>query len=561
MNQQHAVTRALHSLAKPPTTDEARRRWLELTDSLDFLETNAESDSVILLANVGHIFLHSVLAPSDRVAHPDWDDLLHWNLDPGSTWSMMSDGGTISLAEPLHHPGCTTLIGAQQIVFRRGFEGVEHRANYFDLSQPLAHTFGLHFMEEREAWCRLDRFGDLTDLVKVVRFDDAERQVKGHAVLADRKLVSSFAGLTSTTLVRLFDFTCIPETVEPGWGGHAEDREDRGPDLVFRRGRSAGPATYARGAQLIRLAADPETLKRQMWGEDEPQQYAAFIAQDFKNDRVEEISCAPDATANYFTASAKPYDTTPAFFRPEVLLKYKTDREKFDLRHRSIACRGAWSLKTFDINDEGQVHTYLCYLRTLPYPEQLHWRQFNEEPKGPISRRAFKTDFEGDWDDEPDPLRSLKARLRDLDADWWSRDRPDVERKVHYVVTTSPDEWGDELLNLDQFLIEGLRDKPLRALAGSSSAPADPALRSLGLVELCLMRQGHDADRAKAVIAPLRELKDLRNRAKGHAPGATLKAQRLALIRTHGSLRRHFQDLAERCDAAMAVIIDALSPS
>ncbi|GEM_PF-5337913 len=80
MNQQHVVTKALHALARPPSTDEARQRWLALTDSLDFLETNAGSDSVVLLASLGHIFIRSVLAPSDRVADPDWDDLLQWFL-------------------------------------------------------------------------------------------------------------------------------------------------------------------------------------------------------------------------------------------------------------------------------------------------------------------------------------------------------------------------------------------------------------------------------------------------------------------------------------------------
>jgi hypothetical protein len=35
------------------------------------------------------------------------------------------------------------------------------------------------------------------------------------------------------------------------------------------------------------------------------------------------MSTAPDATANYFTESDLPFETTPAFFRPEVLLRTK----------------------------------------------------------------------------------------------------------------------------------------------------------------------------------------------------------------------------------------------
>jgi hypothetical protein len=42
---------------------------------------------------------------------------------------------------------------------------------------------------------------------------------------------------------------------------------------------------------------------------------------------------------------------------------------------------------TFDINDEGQVHTYLRYLRDLPYKGQLYWKAFNEAASS-IKRRS-----------------------------------------------------------------------------------------------------------------------------------------------------------------------------
>jgi hypothetical protein len=58
---------------------------------------------------------------------------------------------------------------------------------------------------------------------------------------------------------------------------------------------------------------------------------------------------------------------SPVFFRSEVLIRYKSDPEKYELHDRSIYCRGAWSLRTYDMNDAGPVHTYLGYLRELPY--------------------------------------------------------------------------------------------------------------------------------------------------------------------------------------------------
>jgi hypothetical protein len=105
---------------------------------------------------------------------------------------------------------------------------------------------------------------------------------------------------------------------------------------------------------------------------------------------------------------------SPAFFKPEVLLKYKADSDKYSLAGRSISCRGGWSLQTYDINDAGQVHTYLVYLRNLPHEEQLYWKSYNEKPKRTISNRAFTTDFEGTSHTEYDPVESLKGAVDDL---------------------------------------------------------------------------------------------------------------------------------------------------
>ena len=61
---------------------------------------------------------------------------------------------------------------------------------------------------------------------------------------------------------------------------------------------------------------------------------------------MREISTAPGETANHFTKSDLPFETSPAFFRPEVLQRYKSDTDRYTLEDRSISCRGAWHLQT-----------------------------------------------------------------------------------------------------------------------------------------------------------------------------------------------------------------------
>ena len=301
--------------------------------------------------------------------------------------------------------------------------------------------------------------------------------------------------------------------------------------------------------------------------EPENNQYATFIAYDWKNKVVGELSCDPRCIANYFTKSDLPFETTPVFFNAQVLLKYKSDPAKYRLGHRSISCLHAWHLQTYDINEAGQVHTYLIYLSRLPYKEQLYWKSYNEEPKGlmeepigPISMRAFTTDFLGKWDESPDPLRDLKRKLNELKeegAQWWRMKDPQLIELVHYPVTDSAKEWADELLALDQLLVEGLAHSYFKTKLESMRSKPDPQWGSIKLIEECLKASGMDELQADAILEPLRELHRLRTKMRGHVASEQEKGRiRADFIRKHGSLKLHFRSLTEDCHKAVKQLSD-----
>ena len=297
--------------------------------------------------------------------------------------------------------------------------------------------------------------------------------------------------------------------------------------------------------------------------EDEGErEFASFIAFDFKNKVVKEISCAPECLGNYFTESELPFETTPAFFRADVLLKYKSDSEKYKLENRSISCRGAWYLKGYDINEAGQVHAYLCDLQMLPYEEQLYWKSFNERPKASISKRAFTSDFEGDFSIEYDSLESLKDSLLNLHrtgTPWWSlRDDNSLDR-LHYPVTSSADEFANEILSLDKAMNEGFNEKCLRNKALALGQTPKLTDRSLLLVASCLQGLGFDEDHAREIVAPLRRVAHLRNKLKGHAVGTEAAALRAQMIKDHGTFKRSFAALCAECDESLGKITEAFS--
>jgi hypothetical protein len=321
--------------------------------------------------------------------------------------------------------------------------------------------------------------------------------------------------------------------------------------------------SYSRGFQLLETRTTKEKIIKRMWGrEDEDKQFATFIAHDWKNKVVKEISCDSKCLGNYFTKSDLPFGTSPAFFRPDALLKYKSDSEKYTLEERSISCRGAWHLKTYDINEAGQVHTYLIYLSSLPYQEQLHWKSYNEAPRAPISKRAFATDFEGNFSSEMDSLNKLKRELRELykqGVPWWTLRSDELMEKAHAPFTQAADEWANDVLALDQMLVEGFEPKWLRQKAVSLGRSPNTSFGSLKLVEECLVGLKFEEHDARNVIAPLRELHELRTKLKGHVSIESGRALKQKALSEHGSFRDQFLSLCDGCSASMERIAAAFA--
>jgi hypothetical protein len=507
------------------------------------------------------------MVPAANIESLDVEDMLSWNFNAYCSWGVDVGGSPRSFkpSAPFDRHELKTFRGGQQLVFPRSFEGIiGEDKGYWEVLQPFVQVFGLHYLSERSAYCRLDDRGDIEDVIRILRIrDDKDDGGGGTIITFKRQFLDEWALLSNSVIIRTFDFTRHRRGSFNGWSNAVQDPKDgEAKDIYYRYVIEPDHASYVRGCQIIRPNATTDDLnKRFGWGNHDERQYAEFIALDWKNGgQIKEISCAPGAIANYFTKSELPFEVTPAFFRPDVLLKYKSDTDKYTLKDRSISCRGTWSLKTYDINDAGQVHTYLVYLRDMPYEEQLHWRAYNEAPKGTISKRAYTTDFKGEFHTDYEPLGSLKRALQELaeaHVPWWTLRAEKLVDQTNIPATTSADEWASEIMNLDQLLVEGFEEKWLRKKAQSLARTPKDNFRSLKLVEECLMALGFEEDHARQVTAPLHHLHDYRSKIKGHASGNEAAEIRRAVLSEYGTYRKHFQALSAECDASLRTVMSA----
>lgn len=528
------------------------------------LLTKEESDFVILFASFQSLLIVSIFGQASSLGSPDKDKLYDSSIYTDEAWCIQKSWGgghehRMYLEPPLDFPEGHPLHAAEPIVFKRSFDGMSHYDPPIELSQKLVHSLGLHFIAERNAYCRLNSEGDLEEVIQVfhdVGSGDFDRSRT--LVLVKAKPLAEFMAVGGYALYRKFDVTRFV----PGSFSKWECRERRfgAPDLFYNAGLSGENASYIHGGQILRPNVTIDELIEDWKRESDPnaRQYETFKIHDWKNKRLVEWSSAPSELGNYFTESDKPFEISPAFFSPGVLTKYKADPDKYDLRDRSITCRNAWHLKTFDINEAGQVHTYIGYLQHLPFQEQQHWKLHNEWPKAGLSKRSIDTDFKGEYTSESDPLQSLRDAVYDLDRDspsWWSARGPQLRDRVHYPVTTSSKEWADELLTLDQMVVEGFVTTELRKIAAAGGIAFATSWQSLKLIQEIL--RAKDSLTADQTIEPLKELHYLRSKVTGHHSSERAKLEANS-IRRHGSLAAHFRALCAQCEDAFDVIVATL---
>jgi len=539
---------------------------------LELLEKQRTGDWLMLYGSAfdrNSFFLHSVLVPASDVPKMEADDqLTHWSGNPYTSWSCgLTWGGGEPPRVEFHEPEglrVDTLKNAQQLVFGRSFEGRSEDKHYYEITQFLVHAHGLHWIPERHAWSKFDDDGDIEDLVVLTEEKGRGGYGTATCIVIRRDVLEMHMSATGTALVQMFDSTVIPENFH-GWSDNRNEQLERDRKRgLFYHAHVGGPSSYFRGVQIIK----PQRTKREYGAylyqlERQPKKYESFITQDWKNKRVAPVSCAPEAIASYFEKdSPLPFHTSPVFFNAAVLEKYKADPEKYSLEHRSITCRNSWSLQTYDVNTAGQVHTYIKYLGDLPHSEQVYWKSFNEEPKAPISKRAYKTDFEGDWDMEPDSLRDLQYlidQLHTADVAWFTLREPDLAKQLHYPLTNSAKAWGEVVSTLAKVINEGLEKKFFKKRAKDVGGKDDPKWGSILWAKEALTVAGTDESVVSEVIQPLLDLQAQRSKLSGaHSGGEEAKKLRAKLLREHKTPRGHVDHLCGQLLHSLQTLKDLL---
>lgn len=376
---------------------------------------------------------------------------------------------------------------------------------HYELLQNFVHISGIFLNDKDGTYSLTNEEGDTE--VKVVTVLDSDIKM----ILLERRALDYYLGYSNNFLVRFFELKKLGE--EQSWKIESSETHH-----IKRRIYLEDEQGWCKGAETI---LPIHTIEQIEMGEQK--KYESFTIYDFKHKQVVECSSDPNALDNYFEDTGKPFEMSPVFFKPEVLSEYKSNPERYEVNERNIKCYGAWSLKTYSINEEGQVHTYIYYLGQLPHKEQLHWKKYNEDPKAGISEVAYNTDFLAEFDEAECPLKEIKKQLLNFppyvanenEYIIWKPKGGNIDalfNQTHPVITDISRDYKDFLLNLCVLMIDGLQEKTICDLA-----QADKGAKSLTCLEMLLNKWG--SGHTKTILDAMRKLQRKRSKFVGHGGG------------------------------------------
>lgn len=559
-----------------PEDDRDFEVWSSGLGHLDMLRYNAsDPEELIVLAlsatKLGHasVFVHTAVVRSDHPGLNDQEGLLRWSCSPflqsAATMGAVIKGGEVCFEPREQRWGTDALVGSSPLVYGRSWDALnEPEGLYYEIAQPYIHHLEVHWRKERSAYCRFDRRGDWEDVVSITKKSSNDEVT---LITFKRDPLDQYLVEHDSVLVRLFDFTFL-HSRDGSWRESKRMGYDMEGGVAYLRQMAGdGSMSAVRGVQIVQPRLSREDVEHRIvnWHEvnPEPTEPVEYIILDLRHNRTTTVSTDPTTTTDYFSAveNSLPYETSPAFFRADVLLKYKGDNDKYTVLENQITCRGGWELRSYSVNEAGQVTAYICDLRNLPYEEQLHWSGFNERPKASLSDRAFTTDFLGQWPEtmtSREELIDILDRWRRLNVSWWKW-RPDdsPDRLIVVPRTGSRNEWAQALMDLSNGVNEGFVVRELRRILTVEGVEVDNQWGSIVLLERILQARGGLEQGAQ--LSGLRELNRGRRFSGVHVRGSQAREYVGAVLTNHETYTAHFEHLCERLASDLTHVEDHMT--
>lgn len=470
-----------------------------------------------------------------------WDISAHQQSTPG--FEGDSDG--------YHYNSSLLKEGFESVILYREFYGV--KPDYIELSQEFVLLNNLRYDSISKSYWAMYDSGESEEAVK---YTDAT------TILIKMKFLQSYSAAKQMAIVLFFDIRTQFDGKLSNYGlEEFQTVHFKSNDLLYEKwGGNMNLPQYAYSVLMGKKIIMPAPVEEcGYWPFEKEKKYEDFIIGVDKFGREQFFSCDPDKLSNYFGANPDaPFYLTPIFFKKEVLQKYLSKPEVYEVRDGYLCCQSLWGVE-IDNHYKDCISVYLGDLgRDLPGSEQSYWKSFNIVGDGKMSETAFQRDFlnmpvQSKMEDHIFQNLYTSVTKKWQEKYGWTLFLP-LSSEDHYnisqiriPITDSQPEFDQLVLSLVKVLIDSLNEKELRC----SDNAAD---NQKGISKLENWFNINGIVDYEEHIQFLRDLQELRSCGTGHRKGKSYdKISKVFYLREKSKIDV-FEDILKSANAFLAFL-------
>lgn len=405
--------------------------------------------------------------------------------------------------------------GLEPLLFFRDFYGVKD--SYIEISQEFILLNNLRFdMETKSYWAMFD--DGQTD--EVIQYK-TPREIK-----IKTKYLKKYAAARQLCLVFYFDITThVDGTLEDN-GLSQFDNSCQESSLRYDiYGDQMNYPVYCYSRLFGKKVFMPLSVdKCGYWPYEKEKSYEEYIIG--ADDTGESIlySCNPDYLSNFFGANPEaPSYFTPVFFKREVLQRYTSKPELYEIVDGRLTCGSLWSIE-IDNHHKDYLIAYLGDIGTyLPECEQQYWKSYNIPPEGSISLTTYARDFMNVFMESEMEDHRFVAKYVAINNQWkeiygWplflplsSEDQYNFDN-IRIPLTDGHPEFDQLVLSLVKVLVDSINEKQLQ-----KEISIDPNTKGISKLEEWIKANG--GHQYESHVKFLRDIQELRSTGSGHRKG------------------------------------------
>lgn len=406
--------------------------------------------------------------------------------------------------------------GFESIVFYRDFYGV--KPDYVELSQEFILLNNLRYDSKNNSYFAMCDNGESD---KVVEY------LNDTTILINMRYLRKYATAKQKVIVLYFEIKVELDDCSSINSLLDLNTEYRNDSLYYHLwsgeiGFHNTVFSILMGKKIIK----PSPLEKcGYWPFDSERNYEEFIIGTDEAGEDIYYTCNPNKLRNYFGANpSAPMYLTPVFFKREVLQKYISQPELYNVRDGYLACKSLWGIE-IDNHYKDCISVYLGDLgRDLPESEQTYWKSYNIVSDKGLSKIAFQRDFLNINTNSNMVDHVFQCVLKDTNDKWelkygWKLFLPLTQEDyyntsgIHIPLTNSQPEFDLLVLSLVKTIIDSLNEKELAKVGVLDDD------KSIAKLEKWL--NGNGAMGFEKHISFLRDLQELRSSGTGHRKGKT----------------------------------------